>query len=343
MKKLISILAAGITFLTAALSYAETSQPLSKILTSFDFSVVGLGLNASPDYQYVPKGIASEVDTIFDAGTFDAADIIAQLPADYTVRAELSGPGFQTPLALVTKPGKPFSLPTLVILGKYTLSNIRLVDGQGETLFGAVPQAVAIESISDPLLSSVTSRSVSKQELLERGVTFDSSNYTAYQFSAGFATQSGQVKFDLDVQIPNSEVIKNEEPSEQAGEEPVFDAPPLEIPPAPNTPQVQLPQNLSVSSFFMQFDEKEAMVDYKIPPIPGVVVIPGNIGFLHQYFSVLALVSNGAPLESKLNITNVQAKIVLPLGENLTPDAGSITDDDPLRLAKKDGVSFPAA
>ena len=140
MKRLISILVAGITFLTAALSFAETTQPLSKILTSFDFSVVGLALNASPDYQHVPRGISSKVNAIFDAGSFISEDIIAQLPPDYTVRAELSGPGFQTPLALVTKPGRAFDLPTLPILGKYTLSNIRLVDGTGQTLFGAVPE-----------------------------------------------------------------------------------------------------------------------------------------------------------------------------------------------------------
>ena len=183
MNKLISILVAGITFLTAALSYAETNQPLSKILTSFDFSVVGLGLNADPDYQAVPKGISSKVNAIFDTGSFDTAEIIAQLPPDYTVRAELSGPGFQTPLALVSKPGRAFDLPSLPILGKYTLSNIRLVDGQGQTLFGAVPQAVAIESISDPLITSVTTRPLSLEEITERGVTFDASNFTAYQFT----------------------------------------------------------------------------------------------------------------------------------------------------------------
>ena len=51
MKRLISLIVAGVTLLAATLSFAETSQPLSKILTSFDFNVVGLGLNASPDYQ----------------------------------------------------------------------------------------------------------------------------------------------------------------------------------------------------------------------------------------------------------------------------------------------------
>jgi len=180
MKRLIGLLAAGIALFTAAFSYAESATPLANVLTSFDFNIVGVGLKASPNYQAVPKGIASQVLTAFDAGAFNVADIIAQLPTDYTVRAELSGPAFLTPVPLVTKPGKAFDLPSLAILGKYTLANIRLVDGQGNTLFGALPQAVAIESISDPLISSVTTRQLTLQEITDRGITFDSSNFTAF-------------------------------------------------------------------------------------------------------------------------------------------------------------------
>ena len=38
-----------------------------------------------------------------------------------------------------------------------------------------------------------------------------------------------------------------------------------------------------------------------VPPIPGVVVIPGDIGFLNQYFSVLLMVANVAPTAALTN------------------------------------------
>ena len=95
--------------------------------------------------------------------------IIAQLPSDYTVRAELTGPAYPTPKTLVTRPGTPFDIPTLALLGKHTLSNIRLVDGNGTTLFGAMPQAVIIETINDPLITEVKTRPLTTAELQERG------------------------------------------------------------------------------------------------------------------------------------------------------------------------------
>jgi hypothetical protein len=39
-----------------------------------------------------------------------------------------------------------------------------------------------------------------------------------------------------------------------------------------------------------------------LPPIPGIIVIPNNIGFLNQYFSALLMVTNGAPGQSNLTV-----------------------------------------
>ncbi len=75
-------------------------------LASLDFNIVGIGLNAAPDYQAVPKGIATQVKTNVDTGSFDVDLIVSQLPKDYRVKAELSGPAFLTPITLETLPGK---------------------------------------------------------------------------------------------------------------------------------------------------------------------------------------------------------------------------------------------
>jgi hypothetical protein len=153
-KRSFGLAAVGVVLALCFFSVAAFGGPL----TSFDFNIVGLGLKADPAYQAVPKGVATQVNTGFDAGGFDLTTITDKLPKDYTVRAELTGPAFQTPRALVTHPGSPFDIPTLALLGKYTLSNIRLVAGAGTTLFGATPQAVTIESINDPLITEVATR-----------------------------------------------------------------------------------------------------------------------------------------------------------------------------------------
>src|SRR5262249_23016366 len=72
-----------------------------------------------------------------------------------------------------------------------------------------------------------------------------------------------------------------------------------------------------------------------IPPIPALMVIPGNIGFLHQFFSVQIFTENGAPSGSGLQVKNVQATLVLPPGPDQIPSTNyDQPGDDPLRFAR---------
>lgn len=121
--------------LTAGLCYPAFGQQMPSALKTFDFTIMGVGLNASPEYQAVPKGIASRVDTVWTSGgSVLPAEIVKQLPSGLVVKAELTGPAYQTPIQLATYPGQPFDLPTLPLLGKYTLSNIRVYDSTGTVL-----------------------------------------------------------------------------------------------------------------------------------------------------------------------------------------------------------------
>jgi hypothetical protein len=337
MKRLIGglLLVAALCGFGGAFAWGETTP-----LTTLDFNIVGIGLNAGPDYQAVPKGIATQVDTTVDTGNFDVDLIVSQLPKDYRVKAELSGPAFLTPITLETRPGQPFDIPTLALTGKHTLNNIRLVDGKNTTLFGAVPQAVVIESINDPLITEVKTRELPLQELQDRGVTFDSTNFTAYEFTAAIATESGQVPLNLPVIIPDQITLPNPEDIQVIGQI-GLPMPEFEVKP-PAGVKVQLPPNLEVLPVMIQLKEPlDEDVDFVLPPIPGVVVIPGNIGFLHQYFSALAIVTNGAPEFSDLTIRDVKAHIKLPDGEDLTPGTDEAPGDDPLRLAKGTDGFFP--
>jgi hypothetical protein len=329
MKRAIKVLGAITIFLGMAIgSSGHANVP---VLTRIDFSVLGIGLQASPDYQAVPNGIASRVNTFFvSGGEVLPEEVLRQLPQDYKVKAELTGPSFQTPMTLTTSPGSPFDLPTFPLIGKYSLNNIRLVDGSGQTLFGANPQAVTIESINDPLITSVTTRPLSLQELQDRGVTFDSSNFTAYEFTAAIATESGQVPLKFPVIIPES--------MKQVNVEQLPPPPNIAIaPPAFTNPPPQVEQ-ISIEGFVLGVDggggEKLAAAGITLPPIPGIVAIPGNIGFLHQYFSALVMVTNGAPGMSNLMVKDLKATIIMPPGEDLTPGTDAAPGDDPIRMAK---------
>ncbi|MDH3999497.1 MAG: hypothetical protein OET90_11760, partial [Desulfuromonadales bacterium] len=91
----------------------------------------------------------------------------------------------------------------------------------------------------------------------------------------------------------------------------------------------------------MTVEEKFGEAPVELPPIPGIVVIPGNIGFLHQYFSALAIVTNGAPEQSNLLIRDLKAEIVFPDGEDLTAGSDATPGDDPLRMAAGADGYFP--
>lgn len=63
--------------------------------------------------------------------------------------------------------------------------------------------------------------------------------------------------------------------------------------------------------------------------IPSVLVIPGNVGYLKQFFSAQLFVANGAPLSSALAVRGITGSMNLPEGADLV--AG--TEDDPLKPA----------
>ncbi|MEN3336344.1 MAG: large repetitive protein, partial [Acidobacteriota bacterium] len=100
------------------------------------------------------------------------------------------------------------------------------------------------------------------------------------------------------------------------------------IPDSQKRLQTQVP-NLSVQGFTLKVPDVKGQ-NFFVPPIPGVVVIPGDIGFLNQFFSVMLMVGNVAPAGSNLVVTDLKAEIVLPPGIDTV--VGS--PDDPLRMGR---------
>src|SRR5262249_2822815 len=136
----------------------------------------------------------------------------------------------------------------------------------------------------------------------------------------GVATESGQVPIDFDVAFSQDPHVEDE----GGGFTLPVDLPGLDVP------------NLEVKGLMLEapndFDEPVV-----IPPIPAVVVIPGNIAFLHQFFQVIVLGSNAAPPGSRLVVTSATAELQLPVGPDLVPES----DDDPVAAANIPGGPTP--
>ena len=103
-------------------------------------------------------------------------------------------------------------------------------------------------------------------------------------------------------------------------------------------PELQRPGlNIQIKGANFQFagDDDGSNLKLSIPPIPALMVIPGNIGYLNQFFSVQIFTENGAPLGSGLSVKNLMAQLNLPPGpDGILSTNYSVPGDDPLRFAR---------
>jgi len=325
-------LAVAIFALTASTLAAQTP---ARVLGREEILLYGLGLRVEPSTQVVPKDIATIVSTYLQA----PSDPGAQLPPfapDAEIRATLRGPTFQTPVDLTTKPNSPFTIPPLTTPGLHTLDNIRLVSSGQVLLYGS-PESVSIEVIEKLLVTQVTARPLTAAEIKERGLVFDKSSYQAYNFTAAFAIEDHPVTIDFPIVLPTMAGAQGVPVAGTMMLESIS-GPSLTLPTLlPDTLklQAQIP-NLSVTGFVLRApvsQDKQLIV----PPIPGVIVIPGDIGFLNQFFSIMLMVANVAPSGSNLVVSDLQAEIVLPPGNDDV--VGSA--DDPLRMASTAEGEWP--
>ena len=225
---------------------------------------------------------------------------------------------------------RPFEIQPLAIAGLHYLRGIRLVSG-GTTLLAANPDTVTLEVINQILVSQVTSRALTADEIRDRGIVIDQTNYKVVSFSAAFGFQDRKVNIDFPMILPT----RSDTALAPA-------APPLQLPTLQPTatpiPSIDLPRlveafqtaNVSVGGLLLRVEDEDVERAFSIPALSGVIVIPGNIAYLNQFFSILTLVSNAAPGYSNLTAHDVRAEIVLPAGTDTVPGSA----DDPLRMAR---------
>jgi hypothetical protein len=307
-----------------------------RFLAKEDILLYGIGLKIEPAQQTVPKDIATIVSTMLVAP--ETPQNLPPFGPDAMVRATLRGPSFQTPLELSVKPNTPFSIPPLTVAGKHTLDNIRLVSA-GEVVLRGMPESTVIDVIDRLLITEVTARPLTAAEIREQRLVFDASSFQAYNFAAAFAIQDKKIPINFTVVLPSvlgaNDVSQSEVRLPTIGAQPGLPSLQTVIPDTLKRLQTQIP-NLSVQGFTLKVPSIQGQ-NFVVPPIPGVVVIPGDIGFLNQFFNVMLMVGNVAPPGSNLVVTDLKAEIVLPTVNS----SGAGSANDPLRMGRTDRGEVP--
>jgi len=316
MKRLIISLAIFFTF-----SPVLRAQPSS--IGSLELAVGGL--SAKVNSAVIPKNISSGVRISVTAGGEDlsAGEISRFLGGAFTVEGTLSGPGLTQTVDLPYQSLGVSSDPLLVLLpalpkaGYYTLENMRLVVN-GTTALDVAPGTVEI--IDQVLVTSVLTRALTLAEIQDKGIILTGNDYLGFQFDIGLLLSSQVVNISFPV---------------------VFDrqgqsAPrPLELPEIERL-RISHPELPTIRPVLLEVLDGDGN---KLPLIsdddsvgniyiPAILVIPGDVGYLKQFFSAQLYVANGTPEGSNLVVRDVTAKITLPAGD----DGVLGTDDDPLTL-----------
>ena len=115
---------------------------------------------------------------------------------DAEVMATLRGPSFPTPIELHVKPNTPFNIPPLTVAGTHTLDNIRLVSN-GEVVLRGTPESTRHRRHRPLLITQVTARPLTADEIREKGIVFDKSSFQAYNFAAAFAIEDHKITDQL--------------------------------------------------------------------------------------------------------------------------------------------------
>ena len=266
--------------------------------------IAGTQLTVSPESQTVPFSTPTIVETTLagfdpDRGT---------LPADLRVVGDLKGPEIPGTLQLETRPGEPFRIPRFTLEGEYVLDDIRLVRGD-RLLAYALPRSAVIR-VTQILITRVTSRALTLNEIRSRGIVISGDNFKAFNFTFGFTVEGRTIDYDVPILWrPHGEpAVPVFGP--EAGSAPVRFQPPqlapfvLDLKPEPDEP--------SASGGCL--DPSGSCTIPDPPPVPGVILFPTDSSLLHQFFSVVLMVQNGAPAGDRLVIRDLTAKINLPAG-----------------------------
>ncbi len=244
--------------------------------------IAGTTLAISPESQTVPFDTPTIVHTALQG--YDAAQGV--LPADLRVVGDFTGPEIAGTLELVTVPNEPFRIPRLSLKGQYRLDNIRLVQ-DGELLAYAEPRSAAV-LVTQILITRVTSRPLTLEEIRSHGIIVDGTSTRAYNFTFGFGVEGNT--FDYNVPIIYwypKEHLGMPRVTMLGGDSARFRAPQM----APFVLRLRPRDGPQAGGCV----DPSGCQEEEMPPLPGVILFPTDLSLLHQFFSVVLLATNGAP------------------------------------------------
>ncbi len=173
--------------------------------------LVGLTIQPSPATLVVPKNTGTIVTPLLIRSDGVTGELPA-LPETAVFLAELRGPSFKTPIPVSAPLNGSFPIPPLALAGNYTLENIRLVHG-GETLVDSDPSTVGIEVIEKVLETQVTVKPLTAQEIEQRGIYVDQTNYQVVNFTVGFGLENNEITIDFPMILPKNNNSRSARPA----------------------------------------------------------------------------------------------------------------------------------
>ena len=330
----------GILLVLAALCLRV---PAADPLTSIQYEIVGTQLRVSPASLTVPKGVPGSIRIELASVESTNSSLNSASLVGAHVEAILRGPSFPS-RRLVSRPGDPLLLPALNQVGDYQLDSIRLVDStSGRTRLVGTPSSIPVHVFDQVLVSKVTTRPLSMQEIKDKGIVIDANNFRAVEFEVGFVLDGAVIPVKFPVVAPDfkqsTEIIPNAEIQKRLVEaQQVNDALARQWLDSGEMPAELQRPGLNIQIKGIHFERATATdrtLGLGVPPIPALLVIPGNIGYLNQFFSVQIFTENGAPSGSGLSVHNVRAQLHLPAGpDGIVSTNYAEPGDDPLRFAR---------
>ncbi|HEX6096863.1 MAG TPA: carboxypeptidase regulatory-like domain-containing protein [Thermoanaerobaculia bacterium] len=291
-----------------------------------DLFLRGVSATADQAEVTVPKNTMSGVRVTVRSGSSVLApdDVRRFVGGNFRIEGELSGPGLRETITLpqADAPVSPdpllLTIPSLTASGDYSLSNLRIT-ANGKTALDVTPQRIPVTVIDQILITSVTTRALTLDEIRQRGIVIDNDSYLGFEFTMGITMESKPVEISFPVVFDRNGVAVPQ---------------PLEPPPAPSREGANVPLP-TIVPMLLKVGDGAAEPTVRLPNgetvevrIPSVLVIPGNVGYLKQHFSAQLFVANGAPGSSNLTLRNVTGTIQLPKGADQVPG----NSDDPLTL-----------
>jgi hypothetical protein len=297
------------------------TNSLSPVLATADFDLLGLAVVVDPVSLTVPKNTPTSIHTSIRVpeGT-DPSALIAALNPNYRVRGELTGPSLTGPLTLEASIGQPLNIPALSNAGDHLIRNLRVIDlgtPDQAVVTTVTPDSIGIVVIERLLVSQVEVHELTYDQILQAGINITDDSYRAFNFTLGIGTSSTAETISIPVAFPTVGV----EDSRPLIGVPSVSSPGVDVPTI--YPVMLSPEGPDGDPSGTPQGAGEAL-----PKIPGVIVFPGRVGLLHQFFEAIVIVGNGAPNGSPLVIHSLRARAKLP--DNGTPADAS---DDPLRIA----------